>query len=259
MNRILIAAVAAALVVGAAGLTALQPVSAQPGGPAVCLSLPAGEHTFTAPARDRDGDVSFTVTVGEGGVVTGFTEPGGQSIPPAAMFDIFSGEDAYPLPDGVSFVECASDELAGGDEAASAAAEICVNLEPGSHNRSASAGGRTYELAIHVGDHNQVTSIDVLGQSYSAAEGIGLLEQFGAALPAGVEVVPCEGAMGEGGMADHGSDGGQPTPFVNAGSGGLADSSDQTGLWSAIATFAILVIAVTVVTQRRRITIRNRE
>ena len=254
MKRILIAAVAVALVVGAAGLTALQPVSAQPGGPSVCLSLPAGEHTFTAPARDRDGDVSFTVTVGEGGVVTGFTEPGGQSIPPAAMFDIFSGEDAYPLPDGVSFVECASDELEGGDETTSAAAEICVNLEPGSHNTSASAGGRTYELVIHVGDDHQVTNIDVLGQSYSAAEGIGLLEQFGAALPAGVQVVPCEG-----GMADHGSDSAQPTLYVNAGSGGLADSSDQTGLWSAIATVAILAIAATVVTQRRRIAIRNRE
>ena len=252
MKRILIAAVAAALVVGAAGLTALQPVSAQPGGPSVCLSLPAGEHTFTAPARDREGDVSFTVTVGEGGVVTGFTEPGGQSIPPAAMLEIFTGADAYPLPEGVSFVECASDELEGGDE--TAAAEICINLEPGSHNTSATAGGRTYELVIHVGDYNQVTSIDVLGQSYSAAEGIGLLDQFGAAMPAGVEIVPCEG-----GMADQGAAGGQPTLYANAGSGGLADSSGQTGLWSAIATFAILAIAVTAVTQRRRIAIRNRE
>ena len=255
MKRILIAAVAAALVVGAAGLTALQPVSAQPGGPSVCLSLPAGEHTFTAPARDREGDVSFTVTVGEGGVVTGFTEPGGQSIPPAAMLEIFTGEDAYPLPEGVSFVECASDELEGGDE--TAAAEICTNLEPGSHNRSATAGGRTYELVIHVGDDNQVTSIDVLGQSYSAAEGIGLLDQFGAAMPAGVEIVPCEG-----GMADQVGGGGQPTLYANTGSGGLADSGDQTGLWSAIATFAIAVaavIAITAVTQRRRIAIRNRE
>ncbi len=251
MKRILIAAVAAALVVGAAGLTALQPVSAQPGGPSVCLSLPAGEHTFTAPARDREGDVSFTVTVGEGGVVTGFTEPGGQSIPPAAMLEIFSGEDAYPLPEGVSFVECASDELEASDE--TAAAEICINLEPGSHNTSATAGGRTYELVIHVGDYNQVTSIDVLGQSYSAAEGIGLLDQFGAAMPAGVEIVPCEG-----GMADQRADGGQPTLYANAGSGGLADSGDQTGLWSAIATFAILAIAVTAVTQRRRIAIRDK-
>jgi len=254
VKRILIAAIAAALVVGAAGLAALQPVAAQPGGPSVCLSLPAGEHTFTAPAQDREGDVSFTVTVGEGGVVTGFTEPGGQSIPPAAMLEIFTGEDAYPLPDGVSFVECASDELAGGDETTSAAAEICLNLEPGSHNTSATAGGQTYELVIHVGDYNQVTSIDVLGQSYSAAEAIGLLDQFGAAMPAGVEIVPCEG-----GMADQGADGGQPTLYANAGSGGLADSSDQTGLWSAIATFAILAIAVTAVTQRRRIAVRNRE
>ncbi len=253
MKRILIAVVAAALVVGAVGLTALQPVSAQPGGPPVCLSLPPGEHSFTAPAQDREGEVTFTVTVGEGGVVTGFTEPGGQSIPPAAMLDIFAGADAYPLPDGVSFVDCGGDALEG-ESAQPAAPQICLNLEPGSHNASATASGQTYELVIHVGDNNEVTSIDVLGQSFSAAEAIGLLEQFGAAMPAGIEIVPCEGAMAGDKMDDQ-----KPALYVNAGSGGLADSSNRTGLWSAIATFTVLAIAVTAVTQRRRIAIRNRD
>ena len=247
MKRILTAVVAAALVVGAVGLTALQPVSAQQAGPPVCLSLPPGEHSFTAPAQDREGTVTFTVTVDEGGVVTGLTEPGGQSIPPAAMLDIFAGADAYSLPDGVSFVECSD---SGADSTMEdVAPQICLNLEPGSHNASAAAGGQTYELVIHVGDNNEVISINVLGQSFPAAEALGLLDQFGASMPAGIEIVPCEGAI----------DDQQPTLYANAGSGGLADASDRTGLWSAIATVAVLAIAVTAVAQRRCITIRSQE
>ena len=160
MKRLLVAAIAAAFVAGAVGLTALQPVSAQPGGPPVCISLAPGEHTFTAPSQDREGEVSFTVTVGEGGVVTGFTEPGGQSIPPVAMLEIFSGEDAYPLPEGVTFIECEAGDDSMMEESAP---ELCLNLEPGSYEESVSASGQVYNITINVGEGNRLTSVEVLG------------------------------------------------------------------------------------------------
>ena len=73
-------------------------------------------------------------------------------------------------------------------------------------------------------------------------------------MPAGIEIVPCEGAMGGDKIDDQ-----KPALYVNAGSGGLADSSNRTGLWSAIATFTVLAIAVTAVAQRRRIAVRSKQ
>lgn len=243
MKRLLVAAIAAAFVAGAVGLTALQPVSAQPGGPSVCISLAPGEHTFTAPSQDREGEVSFTVTVGEGGVVTGFTEPGGQSIPPVAMLEIFSGEDAYPLPEGITFIECEA-----GDDSMmeDAAQELCLNLEPGSYEESVSASGQVYNITINVGEGNRLTSVEVLGTSYAPADALALLDQFGAAIPPHIQILPCEGPT--------------PTLYVNAGSGGLADTSDASGLWSAIATVGVLLaVGAAVVVRRRRADVRIRD
>ncbi len=234
---------AAVLVAGAFGLASLQPVSAQVGPTGVCISLPPGEHTFTAESQDREGEVSFTVTVGEGGVVTAFTEPGGQSIPPVAMLEIFTGEDAYPLPDGVSFIEC-EDDGSMMEEAPSA--ELCLNLEPGSYEESVSASGQVYNITINVGEGNRLTSVEVLGQAYSPADALDLLAQFGAAIPPHIQILPCEGAV--------------PTLYVNTGTGGLADTNDSTGFWSAIATLGVLVaVASAVVVRRRRADVRIRD
>lgn len=246
MTRILIAAVAAALVAGAIGLASMQPVSAQPGGPSVCLSLPPGDHTFTAPSQDREGEVSFTVTVGESGVVTGFTEPGGQSIPPAAMLEIFTGEDAYPLPEGVSFIDCPEADDSMMEEDSMQSAGVCVNLDAGSHTGTVSAGSQSYEITIHVGDNHQVTSVDVLGQSYNPQDALGLLESFGATLPRGVEIVPCAAATDD-----------SQAVYPTAGTGGLADSADRSALWAGLATLAVLLISIATVARRRRVAIRR--
>lgn len=239
MTRFLIAAVAAALVAGAIGLASMQPVSAQPGGPSVCISLPPGDHTFTAPSQDREGEVSFTVTVGEGGRVTAFTEPGGQSIPPAAMLEIFTGEDAYALPEGVSFIEC---EAAGnGEMEEGKAPELCLNLDPGTYEESVSASGQVVDITIHVGEGNRLISVDVLGESYSPAEALDLLAQFGASIPPHIEIVPCE-----------------PTKaFPYTGSGGLADSGNRTGLWAGLASLAVVLISFAAFRQRGRIVVRR--
>lgn len=240
VNRIIFAVVAAALVAGAYGLIHLQPVSAQPGGPSVCLSLPPGDHTFTAPSQDREGEVSFTVSVAEGGLVTAFTEPGGQSIPPVAMIEIFTGEDAYPLPDGVTFIEC---EAAGGDAMGEdKAPELCLNLDPGTYDESVSASGQVFDIVINVGEGNRLISVEVLGESYSPAEALDLLAQFGAAMPPHIEVIPCEPAM-----TDKGDSG---LPYT--GSGGLADTGSSAGLWSAIATIGVLVAVLSGAAVRRR-------
>lgn len=244
MKRILIAAVAAALVVGAFGLASTQPVSAQPAGPMVCLSLAPGEHTFTAPARDREGDVSFTVTVGEGGLVTGFTEPGGQSIPPAAMLEIFTGDDSYPLPDGVSFIECEAGEDSMMEEGQ--APGLCLNLPPGSYDENVTAAGQTYSITIHVGEKGQLISVDVLGESYNPQQALDLLASFGASIPPHIEIVPCEAPAHD-------------AAYPTTGTGGLADSSDLTGLWAGLGSLAVLAIAIAAATQRRRVHVRNRD
>ena len=242
VNRMIIAVVAAALVAGTFGLATLQPAAAQPGGPSVCLSLPPGEHTFAAPAQDREGEVSFTVTVGEGGVVVGFTEPGGQSIPPVAMLELFTGEDAYPLPEGISFVEC--DDAAGDTMEVSAAADVCINLPAGVHEANVNVSGQSQTIVLDVGQGGIVRGVSLLGQTYTAAEGLALMEQFGVSLPPGISLIDCP----------------EPTLYANTGTGGLADTSDSTGLWSAIATVGVLVaVATAVVVRRRRAEVRIRD
>lgn len=246
MKRLLIALVGAALVVGTLALATLQPASAQPSGPAVCLSLAPGEHTFTAPARDREGDVSFTVTVGDGGLVTGFTEPGGQSIPPAALLEIFAGDDAYPLPDGVTFIEC---EAAGDSMMEEGQAPgLCLNLAPGSYDENVTAAGQTYQITINVGEGGQLIDVIVLGESYDPQQALDLLASFGASIPPHIQIVPCAAAM----------DDGVGLPYT--GSGGLADSTDRTALWAGLGSLAVLAIAIAAVaTQRRRVKVRNRD
>ena len=235
MTRILIAMVAAAVLIGSAGLAATQPAAAQPGGPPVCLSLAPGEHEISAPARDREGNVIFRVTVAEGGVVTEFVEPGGQSIPPAAMIEIFTGADAYPLPDGVAIVECeAGDSMASGDQGSG---ELCLNLEPGSYEESVSASGQTYSITIHVGANGRLTSVDVLGQSYSPSDALALLAQFGASVPPHIQILPCEPAA---------------TAYPTTGTGGLADANNRTGLWAAFATVAALGLVSAFALRRRQ-------
>lgn len=238
MSRLLLLFSAAAFVLAVAGLTAL-PMSSPTAHaqPSVCLNLAPGEHTFTAPARDREGDVTFQVSVGEGGVVTALVEPGGQSIPPVAMLDIFAGEDAYPLPEGVAIVECErpGGSLAAGDERAG---ELCLNLEPGSYVESVSASGQTYDITINVGENSRLTSVEVLGESYSPSDALALLAQFGASIPPHIQILPCET-----GLADY------PT----TGTGGLADSNSFTGVWAALATVASLGL-VSAIAVRRRVT-----
>lgn len=251
MKRILIAIVASALVAGVVGLASLQPVSAQPGGPSVCLSLPPGEHTFTAPSQERGGEVSFTVTVGEGGVVTAFTEPGGQSIPPAAMYDIFTGEDAYPLPEGVSFTECEGADDSMMDDGPSA--DVCINLPAGVHESTVNVSGQSQPITLDIAEGGVVRGIAVLGQTYTAAEGLALMEQFGVSLPTGISIVECA-APSAPGSADA-----QPTLYANTGTGGLADTTDRTGLWAGLGSLAVLAIAAAAVAQRRRAAVRNRD
>ncbi len=242
MTRIMIAMLATAFMIGVAGLAATQSVAAQPGGPPVCLSLAPGEHEISAPAQDREGEVIFRVTVADGGVVTEFVEPGGQSIPPVALIDIFTGADAYPLPDGVAIVECEAGDSMMEDEAAG---ELCLNLEPGSYEESVSAGGQTYNITINVGEGNRLTSVEVLGTSYAPADALDLLEQFGAAIPPHIQILPCEPAATGTGL-----------PYT--GSGGLADSGSLGGLWAGLATLTVLAVAIAAAVQGRRVVVRNR-
>ena len=259
MLRPLLGLIAAAFVFGALPFTTTPSVSAQPGGPPVCVSLSPGEHTFTAPARDRDGEVTFNVTIGEGGVVTAFTEPGGQSIPPSAMHQIFGGEDPYPLPDGVAFIDCPEDDGEMMEDDAMGEAEsgsgYCISLDAGSHTEMISAGGRSYDVTINVGDNHQIIDVEILGNSYSAADALGLLEGFGASLPDHWVVSTC-GAD----STDRGS-----SSYPQSGTGGLADTGGSNAAWIALialaATASVAVLfASTVVTRRRRATtVRNRD
>ncbi len=238
MKHIVIAGSAIALLLFGALWSSSAKVSAQP---PVCMSLAPGEHSITAPARDRDGEVTFTLRVAPGGVVTEFIEPGGQSIPPASILTIFAGADSYPLPEGVAIIECD----AGSASNTSASSDVCLNLEAGTHEASVTAGGRAYDLILRVGEGGVVQSVELLGQTYSAQEAMGLLAEFGATLPAGLRVVPC--ATGESGPI--------PELYPTSGTGGLAEES-RGGAWLVMATAATagsLLLAALGLTQRRRL------
>ena len=232
MNRLLpffTAAIVSALLIGLAGFAAPNLASAQPG---VCISLPPGEHSISAPARDREGDVIFRLTVAEGGQVTEFIEPGGQSIPPAAMVDIFTGDDAYPLPEGVALIECGQPAS---DSSTPAADSVCLDLEPGAYTEDISAGGRTYAVTVNVSANGVIDGVEIRGQTYSAAEGLQLLEGFGASLPASWVEIDCPGAH-----------------YPTTGSGGLADSSPTPALWAVFAAIAALALFGAGLALRRR-------
>ena len=233
MNRLLLAIGAAMFALGIAAFLTSPSVEAQP---PVCLNLEPGAHDLVVPSQEREGNVIFRVEIGEGGVVTEFYEPGGQPIGAAAGMAIFASGD-YALPEGVEVVECGA---AGGGEM-QAEANVCLNLDPGSHSATVSAGGRSYEITIHVGDQHEIINVELLGESYSAQEALGLLEGFGAALPAGIEIVPC--AVGV---------------YPNTGTGGLAESAGSHSVWAAaiaISTAALVVTVVTVI--RRRLVIER--
>lgn len=262
MTRFLLAVTAAALILTTLALTSPTSASAQSGAPPVCVSVPPGEYNFTAPARDREGDVSFSVTVGEGGVVTEFTEPGGQSIPPSAMLQLFTGEDAYALPDGVAIIECAADEADAMEEAGEAAATpVCVSLPPGSHSASVSAGGQSYEITINIGAGSEVISVEVLGQTYSAQDALDLLAGFGAVLPPQIQIIECAADDADAMSEDSGSSGSSSSPQVypTTGTGGLAVDQGATGFWAAIATVAGLFLVAAAIAARRRVAVRNRD
>ena len=252
MLRLLTALVMAALLISAVPLTSAPTASAQATAVTVCLTLAPGEHTFAAPARDRDGEVTFTVTVEQGGLVTNFVEPGGRTVPPAAMLDIFGGEDPYPLPDGIAIVDCA-EAAAESPLGAMASDEICTNLDAGSYTETVSAGGRTYDIIISVDDRHVIESIDIRGQAYTATEALDLLAGFGASVPEGMEVFPC--AFPPDSPSDSMSD-----DYPTSGSGGLADSSTSSS-WFAISAIllATVLAATTAFTAHRRIDVRARD
>ncbi len=221
MTRIIVAAGVIAAFLAIAWAT-VPTASAQ--APGVCLTLPPGEHEFTAPARDREGEVTFRVEIGEGGSITEFYEPGGRPIGAGAFLGIFTGAEAYPLPEGISIVDCPwsadseSDDSTAADAGASEgaagdgeAAEYCTSLEPGTVTETISAGGRSYEVTINVAAGGRLIDVQVLGQTYGPQAVIDLLAGFGAEFPEHLEIAPCEapaaadtgsaGLVGEGGTA----------------------------------------------------------
>ena len=214
MTRLIVAAavIAAFLAIHAASVPT---VSAQ--GPEVCLNLPAGEHQFTAASRERAGEIVFRVEVGEGGRVTEFYEPGGQPIGVAGFLQVFTGAEAYPLPEGVEIVDCAAsaEADASGDDAGGVT--YCTSLDAGTYTETVSAGGRSYEATINIGEGGRLIDVTVLGQTYGAQAAIDLLAGFGAELPETLEIGPCEagpgmkapktgnaGLLGEGGVSAFG-------------------------------------------------------
>ena len=243
MTRFLIALAASALVVGLVGLLQTAPTQAQQGGPPVCLNLDAGEHSFTAPARDREGEVTFRVTVGDGGMITEFTEPGGQSIPPAAFLQIFAGEDAYPLPEGVEIVEC---EDAGDSMMEDPSKAVCLNLPAGRHETTVNISGEAQPLVLDIGEGGVVRGLNVLGSNYTGHQGLALMRQFGVSLPAGIQIIDCA-APADSMMEDepqpelHEDEEPQPTLYANTGTGGLADTSGSNAVFYAITAVAALL------------------
>ena len=237
MTRLIVAAavIAAFLAIhAAAGPTA----SAQQ--PDVCLNLPAGEHQFRAEARDRAGQVSFRIEVGEGGRIVEFYEPGGQPVGTGAFLQVFTGPEAYALPDGVEIVDCGADASGGGDDAAAEVA-YCTSLEPGSYTETISAGGRSYEATLNVGEGGRLIDIQVLGQTYGAQEAIQLFQGFGAALPDHLGIGPCEAA---------------PAAKPDSGNAGLAGGGGASMIGYVAVAIAALAVGGLSVAVRRRIGVR---
>ena len=274
MNRLLLTLTAALLAAAAFGLTNLtSPTPTRAQTDDVCVTVTAGEHTFFADARDREGEVTFTIVVNTRGRVTEFYEPGGRSIPPSAMRQVFGGEDPYELPDGIAIVEC--DTLDGDslmeadDDSSSGGAAVCLTLDAGTHTANVSAGGRSYDLTLHVQAGGRLLSVDLLGANYSPRDALNLLEQFGATLPAHIQIIACaavtptadhdddsmmedeESAAPEA-MQDEEDDEPVPTLYANTGTGGLASDPATLSAVSAILAAAALTTITALLRHRRQ-------
>ena len=242
MTRLIAAISAAGLI---AAFLAIQSATAPTASaqPAVCLNLPAGEHRFEAEARDRAGTVSFRVVIGEGGVLTEFYEPGGQPVGAGAFLGVFTGPDAYDLPDGVEIVECGASTQGGAPGDSEVA--FCSSLPAGSVTETISAGGRSYELTINVGEGGRIIDVSVLGQTYSIQEAVALLQNFGVTLPEGLGIAPCAAAPSV------------PTGKGDTGNAGLADRGGAPTLGYAAVAIAALAVAAASLAARRRIRARE--
>ena len=209
--------------------------------PEVCLNLPAGEHQFKAASRERAGEIVFRIEVGEGGRVTEFYEPGGQPIGVAGFLQVFTGAEAYPLPEGVEIVDCAGSAEGDSDDAAGGIT-YCTSLEPGTYTETVSAGGRSYDATINIGEGGQLIDVTVLGQTYGAQAAIDLLAGFGAELPESLAIAPCEAA---------------PAGKPKSGSAGLLADGGASALGYVAVAVAALAVGGAAVASRRRIRVRD--
>ncbi|MCY4454710.1 MAG: hypothetical protein OXC56_00165 [Chloroflexi bacterium] len=234
MIRLIVAAavIAAFLAVNSA---VAPTVTAQ--APSVCLNLPAGEHEFRAASRERAGEIVFRVEVGEGGSVTEFYEPGGQPIGVAGFAQVFTGPEAYDLPEGVEIVDCAP-AAEDDSDASDAALTYCTSLDAGTYTETVSAGGRSYEATINIGEGGRLIDVSVLGQTYGPREAIELLQGFGAALPENLNIAPCEAA---------------PAKKSATGNAGLLESGGTSAFGYVAVAIAALAVGAGSVAVRRRI------
>ena len=241
MTRLIVAAavIAAFLAIHTASVPT---VSAQ--GPEVCLNLPAGEHQFTAASRERAGEIVFRVEVGEGGRVTEFYEPGGQPIGVGGFLQVFTGAEAYPLPEGVEIVDCAASADGEADASDDAGGiTYCTSLDAGTYTETVSAGGRSYEATINIGEGGRLIDVTVLGQTYGAQAAIDLLAGFGAELPESLEVGPCEA--------------GPAMKAPKTGNAGLLGDGGASALGYVAVAIAALAVGGAAVASRRRFGARD--
>ncbi len=210
-------------------------------GPEVCLNLPAGEHQFTAASRERAGEIVFRVEVGEGGRVTEFYEPGGQPIGVAGFLQVFTGAEAYPLPEGVEIVDCAASDDGAMED--TGGVTYCTSLPAGTYTETVSAGGRSYEATINIGEGGRLIDVTVLGQTYGAQAAIDLLAGFGAELPESLEVGPCEAAPG--------------MKAPRTGNAGLLGEGGASALGYVAVAIAALAVGGAALASRRRIGARG--
>ncbi|MDE2695445.1 MAG: hypothetical protein OXH97_02880 [Chloroflexota bacterium] len=244
MTRLIVAAavVAAFLAIHSA---ATPTASAQ--GPSICLNLEPGEHRLETESQERAGTIVFRVEIREGGQIADFYEPGGQPIGAGAFLGIFTGPEAYDLPDGVEIVDCPwspDGAMADDDEDAmedTAPVEFCTALEPGSYTETISAGGRSYEATINIGEGGRLIDVEVLGQTYGAQAAIELLQGFGVTLPDHLGVAPCAAA---------------PDKKADTGNAGLVDSSGASMLGYVAVAIAALAVGGLSVAVRRGIRVR---